>query len=108
MDIISGIVVATSVFLFTTVLVVLFTRVSFGEGHRVSVGEARSLTQRSMAVSMVVYFVAVINLLLIAQQVSLALGTFVVALVLLVVYYLEPAVRSRGGEAIEESESWER
>ncbi|MHB0870737.1 MAG: hypothetical protein ACYC5J_14990 [Chloroflexota bacterium] len=108
MDIISGIVVSTSVFLLASVLVVLFTRVSPVQGRAAGDAEPRGLTQRVMAVSLVVYFVAVINLLLIAQQTSLALGTFVVGLVLLVVYYLEPALRTRGREEPGESEGWER
>ncbi|MGE5619215.1 MAG: hypothetical protein ACM3US_08150 [Sphingomonadaceae bacterium] len=108
MDVISGIVVSTSVFLLSSVLVLLFTRVSPGSAPAAS-GKptAGGLTQRVMTISLVVYFVAVIDLLLIAQQTSLALGTFVVGLVLLVVYYLEPGLRGRRSEESGGPEGWE-
>ncbi len=111
MDIISGIVVSTSVFLFTMSLVALFVRLPRSEGGARWWAEAESLTQTVMSVSLVVYFVAVVNLLLIAQQVSLALGSFVIGLALLVIFYLEPAVRARGernAPAERQRESWDK
>ena len=108
MDLIEGIVVATSVFIVSMALVVLFVRLPMGEQRRGAESETRSLAHRVMATSVVVYFVAVLNVLLIAQQVSLALGTAVIGLVILVVYYIEPAVRGRAGQATEDAESWEK
>jgi hypothetical protein len=110
MDLISGIVVATSVFLFTMALVTLFVRLPRSEGTARRWAEVESLTQAVMSVSLVVYFVAVVNVLLIAQQVSLALGSFVVGLALLVVFYLEPAVRTRGtrSAAVDEQDGWDK
>ncbi len=106
MDIISGIVWTTASLLVTMALVVLFTRIIPLGTSRPDL-EVRGLSQKVMVTSLVVYFVALVNLLLIAQQVSLALGTFVIGLVLLVVEYVEPAVRGRGVQA-EEGEGWER
>ncbi len=108
MDIISGIVVATSVFMVAMALVVLFVRMPMGAGGRGAEAETRAVAQRVMATSLVVYFVAVLDLLLIAQQAGLALGTFVVGLVVLVVFYVEPALRARGTQASDESESWDK
>ena len=109
MDLIAGIVISTSVFLFSMAMVTVFARVPWGEHGARRAEEAGTFTQRMMAVSLVVYFVAVVNLLLIAQLANLAMGSFVVGIVLLVVYYLEPAIRGRGSQApTEESESWEK
>ena len=55
----------------------------------------------------VVYFVAITHLLLIAQQVSLALGNLVVGLILVVVLYLEPGI-SGANDSSDDSESWRR
>lgn len=107
MDLIGGIVVATSVFVVSMTLVTLFVRPPAGERNPHQLAMSNKLTHRVLAVSLVVYFVAVVNLLLIAQQVNLALGSFVVGVVLLVMYYIEPALRTRGSQAAEESESWE-
>ncbi len=107
MDIISAIAVATSVFQSSMALVVLFVRLPIAGEHRTLDQGSGGVTQRVMATSLVVYFVAILNLLLIAQQGSLALGTFVVGLVTLVVYYVEPAIRTRGSQATEEGEGWE-
>lgn len=107
MDLIGGIVIATSVFILSMALVTLFVRLPAGEHSIRQVTVGNKLTQKVMAVSLVVYFVAVVNLLLIAQQVNLALGSFVVGIVLLVVYHVEPALRTRGSQAADESESWE-
>lgn len=107
MDLIGGIVIATSVFILSMALVTLFVRFPAGEHSARQVAAGNKFTQKALAVSLVVYFVAVVNLLLIAQQVNLALGSFVVGIVLLVVYHAEPALRSRGSEGTEESESWE-
>ncbi len=108
MDIIFGTVVATSVFLISMALTVLFVRIPVPGGRPGAESEARGLAQRAMATSLIVYFVAILDLLLIAQQTSLALGTFVVGFVTLVVLYVEPAFRTRGSRVGEESESWER
>lgn len=97
---------STAAFLVSMALVVLFTRLPFGD--RGSAIETRGMARKAMATSLVVYFVAVVDLLLIAQQVSLALGTFVTGLVLLVVYYIEPAIRTRGSREGEDQEGWER
>ncbi len=108
MDIISGIVTATSVFLLAMVIVAVVVSVAFRDPRHSIQPETRSLVQTVMATSLVVYFVAILDLLLIAQQTSLALGTFVIGLVLVVVFYLEPALRGRGREPTEETEGWER
>lgn len=106
MDIISGIVVSTSVFLFCTALVAVIAALPVSRGQHGIGPAAKGVAQRAMATSLVVYFVAVLNLLLIAQQISLALGSFVVGLALLVVFYVEPAIRTRGAESAEEPEEW--
>lgn len=107
MDLIGGIVITTSVLMLSMALVTLFVRMPAGGHSARQVVLGNKLTQKVLAVSLVVYFVAVVNLLLIAQQVNLALGSFVVGIALLVVYYVEPALRTKGGQATEESESWE-
>ena len=56
----------------------------------------------------VIYFVAITHLLLIAQQISLALGNFVVGIVLVVVLYLEPGVSQASSSPDEEREDWRR
>ncbi len=108
MDIISGIVVSTAAFMLSMALVVLFTRLPNAGIERSLEIEGRNLARKFMVTSLVVYFVAVVNLLLIAQQVSLALGTFVIGGVLLVVYYVEPGLRGRGEQGPGDSESWGR
>ena|GEM_PF-5055984 len=104
MDIISGIVVITSAFIIGMAGVVLATPRLLAE----ATGESRSIASRIMATTLVVYFVAVIDLLLIAQQISLALGSFVVGLLLVVMLYVEPALRvQRTGEP-KEGEDWRK
>ena len=107
MDLIGGIVIATSVLIFSMSMVTLFTRMRAGEQVARQAAFCNNLTQKVLAVSLVVYFVAIVNLLLIAQQVNLALGSFVVGILLIVVYFVEPAVRARTGQATEEPERWE-
>ena len=107
MDLIGGIVISTSVLIFSMSMVTLFARIRTGEQVARQAAFSNGLTQKVLAVSLVVYFVALVNLLLIAQQVNLALGSFVVGIVLIMVYFVEPAVRARTSQATEETESWE-
>ncbi len=98
MDIISGMTITASVFMLATALVALLaTRVrgeaSAGSGFL----DTQGIAARVLAGIAIVFFVTAADLLLIAQQVSLALGTFVVGLVVIVLLYLEPSVR--GGRA---------
>lgn len=104
MDIISGIVIVTSAFIVGMVGVVVAAPRLLAEAQN----ESHGITSRILATTLVVYFVAVIDLLLIAQQVSLALGSFVVALLLIVMLYVEPALRSQRGAGAKEGEQWRK
>jgi hypothetical protein len=104
MDIISGIVTITSAFILGMAGVILAAPKLLAEIPR----DSQSITTRVLATVLVVYFVAVIDLLLIAQQVSLALGSFVVGLVLLVMFYVEPALRGQRSGAAQEREDWRK
>jgi len=104
MDIISGIVIVTAVFIVGMAGVVLATPRLLAEANL----ETQAATSRIVATTLVVYFVAVINLLLIAQQINLALGSFVVGLVLVVMLYVEPALRSQRNSSPREGEDWRK
>ena len=102
MDIISGVTIVTTAFLFAASIVALFLG---------RTGSSRAGHGRAMGVlgtMVVVYFVAITHLLLIAQQISLALGNFVVGIVLVVVLYLEPGVSQASSSPDEEREDWRR
>lgn len=102
MDIISGITITTTAFLFAASIVALFLG---------RTGSSRTGHGRAMGVlgtMVVIYFVAITHLLLIAQQISLALGNFVVGIVLIVVLYLEPGVSQAGSSPDDEQQNWRR
>lgn len=104
MDIISGIVTITSAFIIGMAGVALAAPRLLAEATR----DNQTITSRVLATVLVVYFVAVIDLLLIAQQVSLALGSFVVGLVLIVMFYIEPAIRGQRTGGSQEGEDWRK
>jgi hypothetical protein len=104
MDIISGIVTITSAFIIGMAGVVLAMPRLLAESQ----GESHAITSRIVATTLVVYFVAVIDLLLIAQQMSLALGSFVVGLLLVVMLYVEPALRGQRVAEPKEGEDWRK
>ncbi|TAK31342.1 MAG: hypothetical protein EPO21_17755 [Chloroflexota bacterium] len=102
MDIISGVTIVSASFLFAASLVALF----LGRSGSSRVGHGRAMGV--LGTMVVVYFVAITHLLLIAQQVSLALGNFVVGVVLVVVLYLEPGVSQAGDSGDSDHENWRR
>jgi hypothetical protein len=108
MDIISGIVVTTSALILGVALTGIIainsaSRSPAERGQQEVFAGARGI-QGTM---LVVYFVATTHLLLIAQQVNLALANFVVGLVLIVVQFVEPSLRG-GRRSPGEQEDWRR
>lgn len=103
MDLISGMAIIVSVFMLACALLALAARPR-GESATV---EGSSITMRALATIVVVFFITTADLLLIAQQVSLALGTFVVGVLVVVLLYVEPAVRA-GKSAPPAKEDWRR
>lgn len=109
MDLISGLAVIASVSMLAVALVaVLATRGSREASARLEGADVHGIAARVLATVVVVFFITAANLLLIAQQVSLALGTFVVGILLVVVLYLEPSLGGGKRQAAEDREGWRR
>ncbi|MBI2863097.1 MAG: hypothetical protein HYX94_00850 [Chloroflexi bacterium] len=96
MDIIAGLVITSSSFLFAAALTGILVWRGTG-GHNPATGEdtIRAGGGAILATLVVVYFVATTQLLLIAQQHGMALGNFIVGLVVFAILCIEPAVRGR-------------
>ena len=109
MDLISGLAVIASVSMLAVALVaVLATRGLREASAGVDAADIHGIAARVLATVVVVFFITAANLLLIAQQVSLALGTFVVGILLVVVLYLEPSLGASRRQAAEDKEGWRR
>lgn len=108
MDLISGLAVIASVFMLACALVAVVSRRPAGEPGYSGGLDAVGLASRVLATLVIVFFITTADLLLIAQQVSLALGTFVVGILLVVVLYLEPSMKAGRGPAEEGKEGWRR
>ena len=106
MDIISGIVAVSASFILMlggVGAVVAVSAKHSAAGQR----QGFSLASRVLATAVVVYFLAVMNLLIIAEQLGPALASFLIGLVVLAVLYVEPAVRARRrANDGEEEDSW--
>ncbi|MBI2952993.1 MAG: hypothetical protein HYY30_01670 [Chloroflexi bacterium] len=108
MDIISGIVVATSMLMLAIALTGIFAvRMSRDDVSNTKHQEIFSRMRGMQGTLVVIYFVATTHLLLIAQQLSLALGNFVVGLALVVVQFIEPTIRG-GRQSPGEQDNWRR
>lgn len=109
MDLISGLAIIASVSMLAVALVaVLATRGLREDAVHVDAAAVHSIAARVLATVVVVFFITAANLLLIAQQISLALGTFVVGLLLVVVLYLEPSLSGGRRQVAEDKEGWRR
>lgn len=108
MDIISGMVVVTSVLILGIALTGI---AAVRSGREASTNESQHEIFAGMrgiqGTLVVVYFVATTHLLLIAQQLSLALGNFVVGLILIVVQFVEPTIRG-GRRPSGDRDDWRR
>ncbi len=97
MDIIAGLVITSSSFLFAAALTGLLVWRATREHTSPSGDEViRAGGGLILATLVIVYFVVTTQLLLIAQQHGMALGNFIVGLVVFAILYIEPAVRGRG------------
>ncbi len=97
MDIIFGLVVVSSSFMIAAALTGLLVWRSVREHSSLPIEEViRSGGGSILATMVVIYFVATTQLLLIAQQQGLALGNFIVDMVVVAILFVEPAVRGRG------------
>ncbi len=108
MDIIAGLVVTSSSFLFAAALTGLLVWRGAKEHTSPSADDTiRAGGGTILATLVVVYFVATTQLLLIAQQHGMALGNFIVGLVVFAILYIEPAIRGRG-QSHEENSNWRK
>ena len=108
LDIITGIVIITSSFILGTAIAGVLGARGVPNDGRGSAG-TWTRTRAVMALLVVVYFVATSQLLLIAQQPSLAGGNLVVGLVLVVFQFVEPSLReSKQPVDVDERENWRR
>ena len=109
MDLISGLAIIASVSMLAVALVAVLATRGLREGAaHVDAAAVQSIAARVLATVVVVFFITAANLLLIAQQISLALGTFVVGLLLVVVLYLEPSLSASRRQVAEDKEGWRR
>lgn len=108
MDIIAGLVTVSSSFMLSAAIAGLLVWWS-ARGRAASASEepVRVGTGPVLAVMVVVYFVATTQLLLIAQQHGLALGNFIVGIVVVAILFVEPAVRGRG-QSREDDGNWRK
>lgn len=108
MDIISGMVITTSALILAIALMgVSAARVTAEQSSRSVYQDVFARLRGMEGTLVVIYFVATTHLLLIAHQLSLALGNFVVGLILVVVQFIEPALRS-GQRSKDEQDNWRR
>ena len=109
MDIISGLVVITSAFIFGAALAGGLATRALSHNPGAS-SHSWGATKAVLGTIVVVYFVSTTHLLLIAQQSGLAAGNLVIGLVLLFVQFVEPAVRAgrRPLSQSDEAENWRR
>lgn len=108
MDIISGLVLVTSALILGITLTGIFAAHASGRrSENLMSHEIFSGMRGIQGTMVVIYFVATTHLLLIAQQLSLALGNFVVGLILIVVQFVEPAIRG-GRQSPGEQDNWRR
>ncbi len=104
MDLITGLAVTSSVFMLACAIVAVVVSRTIPDSY--------ALASRILATVVVVFFIVFADLVLIAQQVSLALGTFVIGILVVVLLYLEPSVRAGKREVPEvqgtSKEDWRR
>ncbi len=109
MDIISGEVLVTSTFMLALALTALVAGRSMRDSDAPAADRMMGLARLVLSTLVVVYFVATTHLLLIAQQISLALGNFVIAVLLLAVLYGEGLPRvGRRARGDGEGDNWNR
>lgn len=106
MDIITGVVVVTAIFFPSLALAFVFVARSSSSDSTNT--DAFSLANRILATLIIVYFLSLTELLLIAQQISLALGTFVVGFIALGILHVEPGLRPRKYPSSDGGENWRK
>ena len=108
MDIISGMVLVTSALILGITVTGVFAAHASSKGADNRISQEIFTGMRGIQGTMVVvYFVATTHLLLIAQQLSLALGNFVIGLILIVVQFIEPTIRG-GRQSPAEQDNWRK
>ena len=89
MDIISGMVITTAAFMIALSVALFVVGPKLYGVNEEAAGHVLGALRTMLATLVAIYFVATTHLLLIAQQMGLALGNFVIALVLLALLYGE-------------------